>query len=172
MPNGFIIAGTHSGCGKTTITLGLMAALKKRGLKVQPFKAGPDFIDSGLHRIITGRPSRNLDIWMCGEDYVKECFHKYSTDADIAIIEGAMGMYDGEYSTAKLAGLLNLPVILVVDAYGMAESAGAIVRGFVSYSPIHPFTDSPIHLSSTPGGPLSFLPPLLPPLVRGGIGGV
>jgi len=147
MPNGFIIAGTHSGCGKTTITLGLMAALKKRGLKVQPFKAGPDFIDSGLHRIITGRPSRNLDIWMCGEDYVKECFHKYSTDADIAIIEGAMGMYDGEYSTAKLAGLLNLPVILVVDAYGMAESAGAIVRGFVSYSPIHPFTDSPIRIA-------------------------
>jgi cobyrinic acid a,c-diamide synthase len=128
--NGFVIAGTHSGCGKTTITLGLMAALKKRGLKVQPFKAGPDFIDTGLHRLVTGRHSRNLDIWMCGEEYVKECFHKYSTDADISIIEGVMGMYDGEHSTAKLAGLLNLPVILIVDAYGMAESAGAVVRGF------------------------------------------
>ena len=128
--NGFIIAGTHSGCGKTTITLGLLAALKKRELKVQPFKAGPDFIDSGLHRLVTGRHSRNLDIWMCGEKYVKECFYKYSTDVDISIIEGVMGMYDGEHSTAKLAGLLNLPVILVVDAYGMAESAGVVVKGF------------------------------------------
>ncbi|MBI3378650.1 MAG: cobyrinate a,c-diamide synthase [Nitrospirae bacterium] len=130
---GFVIAGTHSGCGKTTITLGLMAALKKRGLKVQPFKAGPDFIDTGLHRLVTGRHSRNLDVWMCGEEYVKECFHKYSADADISIIEGVMGMYDGEHSTAKLAGLLNLPVILVVDAYGMAESAGAVVKGFIEY---------------------------------------
>ncbi|MDP2276875.1 MAG: cobyrinate a,c-diamide synthase, partial [Nitrospirota bacterium] len=101
-----------------------------------PFKTGPDFIDTGLHRLVTGGHSRNLDVWMCGEEYVKEYFHKYSADADISIIEGVMGMYDGEYSTAKLAGLLNLPVILVVDAYGMAESAGAIVRGFVSYSPI------------------------------------
>ncbi|MFZ3121831.1 MAG: cobyrinate a,c-diamide synthase [Thermodesulfovibrionales bacterium] len=130
---GFVIAGTHSGCGKTTITLGLMAALKKRGLKVQPFKAGPDFIDTGLHRLVTGGHSRNLDVWMCGEEYVKECFYKYSADADISIIEGVMGMYDGEYSTAKLAGLLNLPVILVVDAYGMAESAGAVVKGFREY---------------------------------------
>ena len=130
---GFVIAGTHSGCGKTTITLGLMAALKKKGLKVQPFKAGPDFIDTGLHRLVTGRHSRNLDTWMCGEKYVKECFYKYSTDADISIIEGVMGMYDGEHSTAKLAGLLNLSVILVVDAYGMAESAGAVVKGFMEY---------------------------------------
>ncbi|MBA3071106.1 MAG: hypothetical protein FP829_02920, partial [Nitrospirae bacterium] len=133
MIKGFVIAGTHSGCGKTTITLGLMAALKKKGLKVQPFKAGPDFIDTGLHRLVTDRHSRNLDVWMCGDDYVKQCFHKYSTDADISIIEGVMGMYDGEYSTAKLSGLLNLPVILVVDAYGMAESAGAIVKGFMEY---------------------------------------
>ncbi len=146
MIKGFVIAGTHSGCGKTTITLGLMAALKKKGLKVQPFKAGPDFIDTGLHRLVTGRHSRNLDVWMCGDDYVKDCFHKYSADADISIIEGVMGMYDGEHSTAKLAGLLNLPIILVVDAYGMAESAGAIVKGFneFTHSPIHPFTHSPI----------------------------
>ncbi len=145
MSKGFVIAGTHSGCGKTTITLGLLAALKKKGLKVQPFKAGPDFIDTGLHRLVTGRHSRNLDVWMCGEEYVKECFHKYSADADISIVEGVMGMYDGEYSTAKLAGLLNLPVILVVDAYGMAESAGAVVKGFREFgmqkadnSPISP----------------------------------
>lgn len=147
MSKGIVIAGTHSGCGKTTITLGLMAALKKRGLKVQPFKAGPDFIDAGLHRMVTGRPSRNLDLWMCGEEYVKDCFYKYSQDADMAIIEGVMGMYDGECSTAKLAGLLNLPVILVVDAYGMAESAGAVVKGFASYSHLRQFTDSPIRIA-------------------------
>ncbi len=129
-----IVAGTHSGCGKTTVALGLMAAFQAMGLKVQPFKCGPDFIDAGLHRLITGVPSRNLDIWMCGEDYVRECFYKYSERADISVIEGVMGMYDGQFSTASIAELLNLPVILVADAYGMAESAGALVKGFVEYS--------------------------------------
>ncbi|MBF0557364.1 MAG: cobyrinate a,c-diamide synthase [Nitrospirae bacterium] len=130
---GLVIAGTHSGCGKTTITIGLLAALKKKGLEVQPFKAGPDFIDAGLHRLITGRPSRNLDLWMCGKDAVTECFNSHIKDADVAVIEGVMGMYDGEYSTAMLADTLKVPVILVVDAYGMAESAGAVVRGFASF---------------------------------------
>ncbi len=128
-----IVGGTHSGCGKTTLALGLMAAFKSMGLKVQPFKCGPDFIDAGLHRLITGVSSRNLDIWMCGEDYVRECFYKHSERADISVVEGVMGMYDGKYSTASIAKLLNIPIILVVDAYGMAESAGAIVRGFVEY---------------------------------------
>ncbi|MBF0329530.1 MAG: cobyrinate a,c-diamide synthase [Nitrospirae bacterium] len=132
--NGVLIAGTHSGCGKTTAALGIMAALKSRGLKVQPFKAGPDFIDSGLHRLAAGLSSRNLDLWMCGEDYVKELFCKVSSNADISVVEGVMGLYDGQLSTAKLASVLNLPVILVVDAYGMAESAGAVVKGFVSYN--------------------------------------
>ncbi len=131
--SGVVLAGTHSGCGKTTITLGILAALKRKGHEVQPFKAGPDFIDTGLHSFITGRKSRNLDLWMCGEDYVKDCFDRHSADADIAIVEGVMGMYDGDLSTAALAGTLGLPVILVVDAYGMAESAGAIVKGFVEY---------------------------------------
>ncbi|MEW6738457.1 MAG: cobyrinate a,c-diamide synthase [Nitrospirota bacterium] len=130
---GVVIAGTHSGCGKTTITLGVLAALKKKGMAVQSFKAGPDFIDTGLHRMITGRPSRNLDLWMCGEDYVKACFHKHSTGVDISVVEGVMGLYDGDFSTARLADALNLPVILVVDAYGMAESAGAVVKGFMEY---------------------------------------
>jgi len=131
---GVVIAGTHSGSGKTTITLGLLAALKKKGYTVQPFKTGPDFIDTGLHGHITGRPSRNLDLWMCGREYVRECFGRNSADADIAVIEGVMGMYDGDRSTASLAAELGLPVILVVDAYGMAESAGAIVKGFAEYS--------------------------------------
>ncbi|MBF0507056.1 MAG: cobyrinate a,c-diamide synthase [Nitrospirae bacterium] len=130
---GVVIAGTHSGCGKTTVTLGLLAALREKGLEVQPFKAGPDFIDTGLHRLITGRPSRNLDLWMCGKESVTEGFKRHSTHADIAVIEGVMGMYDGEYSTATLASTLGVPAILVVDAYGLAESAGAIVKGFASY---------------------------------------
>lgn len=131
--HGFVIAGTHSGCGKTTVTIGLLAALRKKGLTVQSFKAGPDFIDSGLHRLITGRPSRNLDIWMCGKEGVAECFLKHSAEADIAIVEGVMGMHDGAFSTAHLARHLGLPVILVVDAYGMAESAGAVVKGFAEF---------------------------------------
>lgn len=130
---GIVIAGTHSGCGKTTVTIGLLAALKKKGLVVQPFKAGPDFIDAGLHRLITGRASRNLDLWMCGQQAVRECFTGHMEDADIAVIEGVMGLYDGEYSTAILANTLSVPVVLVVDAYGMAESAGAVVKGFASY---------------------------------------
>jgi cobyrinic acid a,c-diamide synthase len=134
MAKGVVITGTHSGCGKTTVTLGILAALKKKGLSVQSFKAGPDFIDPGLHRLVTGRPARNLDIWMCGEDYVKDCFRKRSAAADISVVEGVMGMYDGGYSTAGLARLLDLPVILVVDAYGIAESAGAVVKGFAEYN--------------------------------------
>ncbi|HDH05841.1 MAG TPA: cobyrinate a,c-diamide synthase [Nitrospirae bacterium] len=128
---GLVIAGTHSGCGKTTITLGILAALRKKNYKVQPFKTGPDFIDTGLHSLITGRKSRNLDLWMCGMDYVVDCFAGRSADSDVAVVEGVMGMYDGNLSTADLAAALGLPVVLVVDAYGMAESAGAVVKGFV-----------------------------------------
>ncbi|HCL80718.1 MAG TPA: cobyrinate a,c-diamide synthase, partial [Nitrospiraceae bacterium] len=131
---GAVIAGTHSGCGKTTVTLGILAALRGKGLKVQSFKAGPDFIDSGLHKVITGRHSRNLDMWMCGEEYVKNCFYKNSRHADVSIVEGVMGMYDGDFSTSRLAALIDIPVILVIDAYGMAESAGAIVKGFGEYN--------------------------------------
>ncbi|MHB8809264.1 MAG: cobyrinate a,c-diamide synthase [Desulfobulbaceae bacterium] len=128
-----VIAGTHSGCGKTTVTLGIMAALRKKGLAVQPFKAGPDFIDAGLHRLVADRTSRNLDLWMCGRDYVTRCFRKHAADADIAVIEGVMGMYDGDRSTASLATLLQAPVVLVIDAYGMAESAGAMVQGYTEF---------------------------------------
>lgn len=127
--SGIVVAGTHSGCGKTTITLGLMAALRKIGLQVQPFKSGPDFIDTGLHGLVTGRPSRNLDLWMCGDDYVRSCFNRHSLGADISVVEGVMGLYDGSLSTAAVAACLNIPVVLVLDAYGMAETAGAIVNG-------------------------------------------
>lgn len=132
----FMIAGTHSGCGKTTVCLGIMSFLKKKGFKVQGFKVGPDFIDPGYHRKITGRASHNLDGWMINEDYNRKIFFKYSEDADIAIVEGVMGLYDGkESSSASIAKLLNLPVILIVDASSMGESASAIVLGYKAFDP-------------------------------------
>ncbi len=126
-----LIAGTHSGCGKSTVTLGLLVALRRLGHSVQPFKAGPDFIDPGLHTMIAGRVSRNLDLWICGADYVRSSFAMHSKGADAVVIEGVMGLYDGaDRSTAALASAIGANVVLVVDAYGMAESAGAIVHGF------------------------------------------
>jgi len=130
-----VIAGTHSGCGKTTVASGLMGALSARGLKVQPFKVGPDFIDPTYHSAICGRPSRNLDPFMMGDDGVIDTFVKACDDADIAVIEGVMGMYDGlegtdTSSTASVARLLSAPVILVVDVGGMSRSANALIKGY------------------------------------------
>ena len=132
-----LIAGTHSGCGKTTIARGLMQAFTSQGLVVQPFKVGPDFIDPTHHTTICGRNSRNLDPFMMGEEGVRETFVKASRGADIAVIEGVMGMFDGldgtlEASTAHVAELVGTPVILVVDVKGMSRSAHAIVSGFTS----------------------------------------
>ena len=126
-----IIAGTHSGSGKTTITLGIMAALQKRGLTVQPFKSGPDFIDPSLHKMVTGRTSRNLDLWMMGEPWCRQSFARASSHHDISIIEGVMGMFDGDLGSSHALGkALTLPTILVIDARSMAQSAAAIVKGF------------------------------------------
>ncbi len=133
---GIVIAGTKSGCGKTTVSLGLMAALAKRGLKVAPFKVGPDFIDPGHHSRVTGVTCRNLDGWMLPKKFNLDVFIKCSKDADIAVIEGVMGLFDGydgkseAGSTAQMAKWLGLPVILLVDAASMARSAAAIVMGF------------------------------------------
>ena len=133
---GLVVAGTKSGCGKTTVSLGLMAALNKRGLKVAPFKVGPDFIDPGHHTQITGCVCRNLDGWMLSKSYNLECFRRCSESADIAIVEGVMGLFDGydgrseAGSTAQMAKWLNLPVVLMVDAKSMARSAAAVVSGF------------------------------------------
>ena len=133
-----VIAGTHSGCGKTTISRGLMQAFRKRGFCVQPFKVGPDFIDPSHHTAITGRISRNLDPFMMGEEGVKKTFLKASEGADIAIVEGVMGMYDGldgsdAASTAHVMRILRAPAILVVDVRGMSRSAHAVVTGFQSF---------------------------------------
>ena len=141
MQGTFIIAGTNSGVGKTTISIGIMAALKARGLKVQPFKVGPDFIDPAYHRHVTGRVSRNLDCWMMGKRAVTDAYARAGADADIAVIEGVMGLFDGvgksgrEGSTAEIATLTGAPVVLVVDARSMAGSAAAVVKGFELLDP-------------------------------------
>ncbi len=129
-----MIAGTHSGCGKTTVTLGITAALVARGVSAKSFKAGPDFIDAGIHRLASGCTAINLDLWMCGDEGVRAAFCRYAPMGDIAIVEGAMGVFDGAQGSAALAGMLDIPVILVVDAFGMAESAGALVYGFTTWS--------------------------------------
>ena len=136
-----IIAAPMSGSGKTTITLGLMECLKRRGVKVAPFKVGPDFIDPGYHQLITGRPSINLDGWMCDPQTVREIFVRYTEGVDFAVIEGVMGLFDGiggrsdEGSTAQIARLTGAPVVLVLDARGLARSAAAIVKGFAEFDP-------------------------------------
>ncbi|MEW6409069.1 MAG: cobyrinate a,c-diamide synthase [Nitrospirota bacterium] len=131
---GIVLAGTKSGDGKTTITLGLLYAFKKRGLNVSAFKVGPDFIDPGFHRLATGKVSRNLDAWMCPEDYVRQCLIKNSSNADLSIVEGVMGLFDGgRGSTAEVAKVIRLPVILVMDVSGAGESTAAIIRGFMEF---------------------------------------
>jgi cobyrinic acid a,c-diamide synthase len=134
---GVLLAGTHSGCGKTTMALGLLAALQSMGLRVRGFKAGPDFIDAGLHGLVTGTPSGNLDLWMCGPKGVRDIFCREMENADFAMVEGAMGLFDGKTSSAGLAEFLGLPVLLIVDAFGQAESAAAVVMGFQEYARRH-----------------------------------
>ncbi len=133
--NRIIMAGTHSGAGKTTITVGLLAALKRKGIKVQPFKVGPDYIDTSYHSIAAGVSSYNLDGWMMPAENLLQLFAHGMKGMDFGLIEGVMGLYDGmgstaTGSTADIAKLLAAPVILVVDARGMAASAAAQVRGY------------------------------------------
>jgi cobyrinic acid a,c-diamide synthase len=136
-----VIAGTHSGVGKTTVASGLMATLARRGLRVAPFKVGPDFIDPSYHALATARPGRNLDAFLSGPEFIAPLFAHGSRGADIAVIEGVMGLFDGkggggEYaSTAHVAKLLEAPVLLVIDASAMARSAAAVVHGYATFDP-------------------------------------
>ncbi len=138
---GMVVAAPASGSGKTTFTLGLLAALRNRGHAVAPFKVGPDFIDPGHHKRIAGTTSRNLDGWMLDENQNRRIFGHAACSADIAVVEGVMGLFDGydgttdAGSTAQMAKWLGLPVILVADAKSMARSFAALVRGFSVFDP-------------------------------------
>jgi cobyrinic acid a,c-diamide synthase len=136
-----VVAGVASGVGKTTVTVGLCRALQARGLKVVAFKCGPDYLDPTYHRRATGTVSHNLDGWLMGRAAVLDSFARAAAGADVAVIEGVMGVYDGasptgeEGSTAQIAKWLSAPVMLVVDAGGMARSLAALVEGFVRFDP-------------------------------------
>ncbi len=138
---GIVIAATGSGAGKTTLTLAILAWLRVNGLKAAPFKVGPDFIDPGHHARIAGRTSYTLDSWMLSEEYNRRLFHARSRGADLAVVEGVMGLFDGydatteTGSTAQMAKWLGLPVLLVVSAKGKARSAAAVVKGFETFDP-------------------------------------
>jgi len=135
-----VVAAPASGHGKTTVATGLMAALRCRGLVTSGHKVGPDYIDPGYHALATGRPGRNLDPVLCGEDLIAALFAHGAAGADIAIVEGVMGLYDGRGttsygSTAHVARLLDAPVLLVVDAAAQGRSVAALVAGFAAYEP-------------------------------------
>jgi cobyrinic acid a,c-diamide synthase len=136
-----VVAGTGSGVGKTTVVVALVRALAAEGLEVAVFKCGPDYLDPTYHARAAGRPCHNLDGWMMGRDAVLATFHRASQDADIAVIEGVMGLFDGasptgeEGSTTEIAKWLAAPVVLVIDASGMARSVAAMAQGFARFDP-------------------------------------
>ena len=135
----FLIAAPTSGSGKTTVSRGLMALFVKKGLKVQPFKCGPDYIDTKYHEVVCGRPSINLDTFMASQEHVSSLYARYSADADVAVVEGMMGMYDGydrdRGSSAEVARLLGIPVVLVADAKSAAYSMAPLLSGFINFRP-------------------------------------
>lgn len=141
---GFLVAGTASGVGKTTVALALIASLRRRGLVIQPFKCGPDFLDTGHHTRIARRPARNLDTWMLSLEANQDVLHQAATGADVLIAEGMMGLFDGKSgnsetgSSAEIAKLLGLPVVLVIDASKSARSIAAMVLGFELFDPSLP----------------------------------
>nr|WP_206345284.1 cobyrinate a,c-diamide synthase [Streptomyces thermoviolaceus] len=136
-----VVAAPSSGSGKTTVATGLMAALARRGLSVSPHKVGPDYIDPGYHALATGRTGRNLDAYLCGPELIAPLFLHGARGCDVAVVEGAMGLFDGAAgegelaSTAQVAKLLRAPVVLVVDASAQSRSVAALVHGFVTFDP-------------------------------------
>ena len=139
---GLIIAATRSGSGKTTVTLALLAALARRGIKVRAAKAGPDYIDPAFHAAATGTPSINLDSWAMPPALLDALAAQVADSAELLVIEGVMGLFDGVAgpesrcgTTADLARHFGLPVVLVLDVHGQSQSAAAVVRGFASHDP-------------------------------------
>ncbi len=136
-----VIAGTSSGVGKTSLTLGIVRALSRRGLRVQPFKVGPDFLDPTYLTRAAGRPCYNLDGWMSDRSYVEQLFARAAGSADVAIVEGVMGMFDGSDptdnsgSTGEIAAWLDAGVVLVVNSHGLARTIAPLVKGFVEFDP-------------------------------------
>src|SRR5579859_1938875 len=135
-----MLAGTHSSVGKTTVTVGLLAALRQRGLRPAPFKAGPDYIDSSLHTQAAGRASRNLDVWLLDDAALRGVLRRGMRDADLAVVEGVMGLFDGigatqDGSSAALARALACPVVLVLDVAAMSGTAAALALGCQQLQP-------------------------------------
>ena len=135
----FLIGAANSNSGKTTLAIGLMRALKRKGLDIQPFKCGPDYIDTQFHGVASGRQSINLDTFLASENFVKETFLRHSSGADAIVAEGVMGLFDGyegsRGSSAEIAQLLDIPVVLVVNARSMAYSAAPLIYGFRHFNP-------------------------------------
>ena len=129
---GVVVAGTASGVGKTVATLALCRALERAGERVQPAKAGPDFIDPSHHAVVCDRPSRTLDPWLEDESGMRRNYSRGR--GDVCVVEGMMGLYDGDTSTAAIASGLDLPVVLVVDASAGMESVAATALGFRAYA--------------------------------------
>lgn len=137
MKPAFLIAAPTSGSGKTTIARGLMALLTQKGYKVQPFKCGPDYIDTKFHAAVCGRPSINLDTFMATPEHVRELFSRYGETADVCVVEGMMGLFDGydrdKGSSYEIARVLDIPIVLVVDAKSAAYSMAALLSGFINF---------------------------------------
>ena len=139
MKSQIVIGATNSGCGKTTFTMGLLRVLKRRGLMVQPFKCGPDYIDTQFHTLASGSQSVNLDTWMASREHVREVYGRYGAGADVCVTEGVMGLFDGsdrmKGSTAEIAMLIKVPVVLVVNARSTAYSVAPLLYGFKHFHP-------------------------------------
>ena len=137
MKTAILIAAPMSGSGKTTIARGMMALFVKQGYKVQPFKCGPDYIDTKFHEAVCGRPSVNLDTFMATPEHVRELFAHYGSSSDVCIVEGMMGLFDGydreRGSSYEIARVLDIPVVLVVDAKSAAYSMAALLSGFINF---------------------------------------
>jgi precorrin-6A/cobalt-precorrin-6A reductase len=173
-----LVAATHSGAGKTTATGVLLRGLQRRGLSVQPFKLGPDFVDAACHAEACGRPAVNLDLWMMGEAGVRESFARFSADVDVAVIEAMGALYDGadgsgEGSAAEIAKLLGVPVLIVLDVWGMTRTATAVLNGLLEFDPDLEIAGC---ILNRVGGPAharmvtEAMPAALRPLVIGAIG--